>query len=358
MATLKSSPRRPSVSSTFRSSEDVPPMPPLYPLYYRSASRSSMASSRPWSPVTSSVSTAQSSSTPFSMFRPPSRSQAQTPSLPVSYRPPSRSQTPGLSGFPRTRAKTPSHIPMPSRSHFRSMSTSPSDTSFGPDGLEHRALSPTMRSHTPGGDFSPARPPSRSMIPIPSVQVSAASRPSSAMSDYRPDSSMSFRGYANGARTPDILAAMRSTPRPSVVRNGLPPSSFRDNGSSPRTPGTGSRPPSRAGAATPNEGGKPLHEYGPPNSRDPLDVEIARIANSLPHCLLIERIDPPLRGAPKEGEEIRAQYAFAGPLARKVVACKLTTLARPAAKGVTKKVMCRVGGGWQDLHLYVMSRQT
>jgi len=141
----------------------------------------------------------------------------------------------------------------------------------------------------------------------------------------------------------------------------MPPSSFRDSASaSPRTPSSGSRPPSRAGAATGDHdgSGRPVHEYVPVNPRDPLDAEVARVVNSLAHGLVIERVDPPLRGTPKEGEEIRAQYAFIGPLVRKVVTCKLTTLARAGAKGTTKKVMCRVGGGWQDLHLYVLSRQT
>ena len=73
------------------------------------------------------------------------------------------------------------------------------------------------------------------------------------------------------------------------------------------------------------------------------------------HGLLIERIDPPLRTAPKDGEEVRAQYAFSNHLARKVVNCKLTTLTR--RENVTKKVMCRVGGGWQDLAVYIANRQ-
>lgn len=102
-----------------------------------------------------------------------------------------------------------------------------------------------------------------------------------------------------------------------------------------------------------------MHVYTPGNPKDPLDAEVAAIVNSLPHSLLVERVDPPIRGVPREGEEIRAQYAFANTLARKVVTCKLTTLTRSGAKGrdVVKKVMCRVGGGWQDLQIYVMSRQ-
>ncbi|PIL25147.1 hypothetical protein GSI_13036 [Ganoderma sinense ZZ0214-1] len=323
--TIKQSPRRPSVSSTRpRLSDDIPPVPQLS---NRSVSRSSMASGRPWSPVTSS-STAQSSASPFSM-----------------YRPPSRARTPGLSKInttvspPRNRPKTPSQIPAPA--HLRSLSTSVSSADSSPS----RAVSPTQ---SVSGNMSvfPPRPPSRSMIPIPSVHVQSASRPGTAMS-YRPDSAMSFRASVARVATPEGLLS-RMTPRPRA-----PPSSFKD--STPRTPL--SRPSSRAGAETPDWHGEPVHYYAPGNHRDPLDTEVATIVNSIPHSMIVERVDQPLRQVPKEGEEVRAQYAFSNQLGRKVVTCKLTTMAR-AGKGTTKKVMCRVGGGWQDLKLYVMTRQS
>ncbi|EIW58288.1 uncharacterized protein TRAVEDRAFT_47454 [Trametes versicolor FP-101664 SS1] len=337
--TVKKSSRSPSVAGLSHSfSDDIPPVPTLYK---RSLSRSSMASSRPWSPVTSSVSTAQSSTTPFSLYRPPSRSY--TPGLP--------SAISSTAVSPRTRPKTPSHIPAPSKSHFRSMSAA-GDVS--PTSYMQRAFSPSRAlSPTQSVTGIPVRPPSRSMIPIPSVHVSSASRPGTAMS-YRPDSAMSFHGYAQRAQTPEN--ALRMTPRGSQMR--LPPSSFRD-GASPRTPG--SRPASRTGAATPTRDGpydSPLHIYTPASTRDPLDVEVAAIVNSIPHGLLVERVDPPLRSAPKEGEELRAQYAFSNMLGRKVITCKLTTMTRSGGKGTSKKVMCRVGGGWQDLQLYVMTRQS
>jgi hypothetical protein len=92
----------------------------------------------------------------------------------------------------------------------------------------------------------------------------------------------------------------------------------------------------------------PLHEYVPGNLKDPLDVEVAGIVNSIAHGLLVERIDPPLRKIPRDGEEIKAQYAFSNALSRKVVTCRLTTLTRSgkaAGDTTSKKVMCRVGGG-------------
>ena len=348
-ATMRSNTqRRPSDAGQFQFPEDRSAFGSTTSTpYKRSVSRSSMASSRPWSPVTSSVSTAQSSI---------------NLSLNSLYRPPSRAHTPGMPLSPRTRPKTPSHIPRPSltgNSHWRSVSVSPSNSGSGfddesPSTLMQRAFSPT-RSQTPSGH--PPRPPSRSMIPmpVPSVHVSPDSRPSSAMSNYRPESAMSFRPSAMRTQTPE---AMRTTPRPSILTPRLPPSSFKD-ATLPRTP---VRPPSRSGAATPGLEGKPVHMYIPSSTRDPLDVEVAAIANGMAHGLLIERLDPPLRAPPKEGEEIRAQYAFSNTLARKVVNLKLTTMTRSGGGGSsnvvkTKKVMCRVGGGWQDLAVYIANRQ-
>ena len=244
------------------------------------------------------------------------------------------------------------------------------------------------RAMTPSGH--PPRPPSRSMIPVPSVQISGASRPGSAMSHYRPESSMSYRGtmgmsmsmsmgpgmgMGGGRMTPDAGMVLRSavTPRPGLVTRMMP-SSFKDSAPSSAVSGTGSgintpsrtasssgdanvsgagtpsRPGSRAGAATPNFiAGTPIHPYIPVSTKDPLAMEVARVVNGMKHGLLIERVDPPLRVAPKEGEEVRGQYAVSSSLGRKVVSCKLATLTRVGRGGagpsVTKKVMCRVGGG-------------
>jgi hypothetical protein len=199
------------------------------------------------------------------------------------------------------------------------------------------------------------------MIPVPSLQFSV-SRPTSAMSQGRPESPpSSFRASALRAQTPESALRARvqqvpfyqptalnprATPRPSL-QHKLPPSSFRDSGST-RAPA--SRPGSRVGAYTPGFDLNPVHEYHPTNPKDPLDTEVAAIVNSIAHGLLVERVDPPLRTIPKEGLEIRAQYAFSTSLSRKVVTCKLTTLTRSSTRAnapglSSKKVMCRVGGG-------------
>ncbi|KAH9995404.1 hypothetical protein BJV74DRAFT_877539 [Russula compacta] len=372
-------PRRPSVVTPHRPEgiQPVPPLPPGTSPNHRSVSRSSMASSRPWSPIMSSVSTAASTN-------------------PTPPRPPSRS-TPGFKATsPRTRPKTPSHIPTPSRFHLRALSDPPSDDSEPATTLMQRAFSPDHsppRATTPGGTRLPGpRPPSRSMIPAPVFHVLSPSRPGSTLSNYRDhdrdgresptQSHRSFRASALRAQTPEATLRLRAQAVPfygsisagsgsssnnsprmmrSLMNTRLPPSSFREASSSsliPLTQRTPSRPSSRLSDFS--SAAHPACVYTPCNPRDPLDAEVAAIVNSIAHGLLIERVDPPLRMIPREGEEIRAQYAFSNSLARKTVTCRLTTLSRAGAKGesstATKKVMVRVGGGWQDLQLYMLNR--
>ncbi|KAF5387376.1 hypothetical protein D9757_005707 [Collybiopsis confluens] len=338
---------------------------------YRSLSRTSMASSRPWSPVTSSVSTNQSSTyPPLPTFRPPSR--AQTPSR-------NRARTPGMTtATPRTRPKTPSYIPAP----YDRLKSFPSKSEAGWDDDESvsaRAFSPTQSvTSTPSRaqNVHPPRPPSRSMIPVPTVHLSSPSRPGSSMSlRARSESpTLTFKALAARSQTPESALKARAQQVPvyqgtlgrSTIRPSLPPSSFRDGSvAGSRVP---SRSISRSGAYTPSGDNKslppllPVHEYLIGNYKDPLDVELAYIVNSIAHGFLIERVDPPLKKIPGGNEEIKAQYAFSNALSRKVITCKLTTLTR-SGKGVnksaltTKKVMCRVGGGWQDLSHYILNRQ-
>ncbi|KAF7308847.1 GAR domain-containing protein [Mycena kentingensis (nom. inval.)] len=251
-----------------------------------------------------------------------------------------------------------SHIPGPS-TRLGSVASPMSDDGWDDEGRTttfQRALSPSAH---------PPRPPSRSLIPIPTLHLSSASRPSSSMSQ---NEDQTFRSNAARAQTPEFALRARvqqlpvfpGTPsrpsaRPSLPGSAgkLPPSSFRD-GASSRTP---SRAGSRAGAYTPTMDNLPLHEYVPGNSRDPLDAEVALVCNAIAHGLLVERVDPPLKKLPKDGEEQKAQYAFSNALSRKVITCKLTTLTRPGKSDATKKVMVRVGGGWQDLSHYILNRQ-
>lgn len=83
--------------------------------------------------------------------------------------------------------------------------------------------------------------------------------------------------------------------------------------------------------------------YLPASVHDPLDNEVARIANSVPHGLTIQRVDPPLKSPPRPGEEVKAQYTVSTPLGQKTLAFRLVIIQRTT--GQTSKVMCRVGGG-------------
>lgn len=360
-ATIKpTTPKRPTAKLVL-----TPGHAPLFPFTpQRSVSRSSNASSRPWSPVTSSISTAPSSHPSFPPF----------PLLAPGTRPPSRAHTPSLGPTPRPRPRTPSGIPGPAM-NWRSISatlpggedeaefTTLMQRAFSP-ALTHSTSSPgtssNARARTPGGArVPPPRPPSRSMIPLPSVHVSSESRPSSTMSFYRPESPLTGIGKASVSRaqTPEAMLkaraqlvpvytglGVRPTARASIAGVKAPPSSYRD-ASMTRTP---SRSVSRMGAYTPCLDG-PTNMYVPGNPKDPLDAEFAAIVNAIPHGLLIERVDAPLKTIPRDGEEIRASYAFSNSLSRKVVTCRLTTLTRSGRtsgeSAMTKKVMCRVGGG-------------
>ena len=350
--------RPPSSNGSYFGSHDIPPVPTAG---RRSLSRASMASSRPWSPLTSSVSTTYSSS----QFHPPPMPALRTPS---------RAQTPsaGLApATPRSRPKTPSHIPAPKP--VRSISGTQSVTGWDDDEFTapflsrpyspETSLSAFSSTHGSPGSSHPPRPPSRSMIPIPSVHLYTPSRPGSSMSNFsrtgaESPTTRTFRASALRAQTPEHALRARAqqvsvfqgsvgrASRPPISKG--PPSSFRDRDTSvSRTP---SRPGSRSGSYTPSMDNLPIHEYIPGNNFDPLDVEVAVVVNSIAHGLLVERVDPPLKKSqiPKEGEEMKAQYAFSNSLSRKVVTCRLTTLTRSGRTGgdaTTKKVMCRVGGG-------------
>ncbi|KAK2463529.1 hypothetical protein APHAL10511_004280 [Amanita phalloides] len=360
--TVKGTPTRraPSVLGSYSQGNNVPPVPLVSTPYRRSLSRASMASSRPWSPITSSGSTSMSSTHP--------------PLMPI-FRPPSRAQTPAhamastIAATPRSRPKAPSYIPTPAKRSISAPYHSLDDDNLSP---KSRPFSPSL-SGSGASPNSPSqafvRPPSRSMIPIPSLHLSSMSRPSTSLSNYdQPESpsASAFKTAAARAQTPETIlceklqhvtvhhgsVGPRSSMRP---LSRAPPSSYKDG-----TPSrVSSRPASRSGSFTPSLDGLPLHEYTVGNVKDPLDVEVATIVNSIPHSLLITRVDPPLRKVPREGEEIKAQYAFSNALSKKIVTCRLTTMTRSGKTGdmTTKKVMCRVGGGWQDLSHYILNRQ-
>jgi len=122
-----------------------------------------------------------------------------------------------------------------------------------------------------------------------SESPATASLKSSAARAQTPESALRAR-----AQQMPFYINPRSAVRPSL-ENKLPLSSFRD-GSLSRTP---SRPELRTGVYTPTMDQLLMHEYVPGNPKDPLDVEVAFIVNSIAHGLLVKHVDPPLRAIPK-----------------------------------------------------------
>ncbi|KZV94592.1 hypothetical protein EXIGLDRAFT_736619 [Exidia glandulosa HHB12029] len=369
--------------------------------YFRSPSPGSAAFppiSRPITPSAASSYKAPSTSGRTSSSRPASRSgsvshtkttstssppRSHTPSVPQRAQTPggtliARVQTPGGSMImPRPRPQSPSHIPAPKNLTSRGSdgnASSDEDYEGMPTSLMQRAFSPafslsaTSAVSTPGGDGGRPRTPSSSRIPGPSLNVpGSTSRPGSAIGRATPNllrsqtpehllrqraGQMPFY-QGTGATTPN-----RPTPRPSFSSSVAgPPSSFKESSTPERAP---SRPASRSGLFTPSLDQNPVPSYVPCRT-DPLDVEVAKCVNGFPHGFLVERIDPPLRVPPRAGEEVRAQYAVSNALARKIITCRLVVINRPKATanadGDARKVMCRVGGGWLDLQMYLLNRQ-
>ncbi|TKY88814.1 hypothetical protein EX895_002055 [Sporisorium graminicola] len=193
---------------------------------------------------------------------------------------------------------------------------------------------------------------------------------------------------SSGRATPLSAAALASLPaaepgsslkRSSIsnlrsLTSGRTTPTFSDNGSvggmSTGTwygPGRGVRGVSGAGSrigsgsvAGSSYGATGAIEQYRPNPNDALDVEVAAICNGL--GVALERIDAPLpRGVRLEegpGKDNRAQYEIGG----RKMACRLLELHRPAGSAgaragtKAKKILVRVGGGWQDLEQWLLGR--
>ncbi|KAI9492572.1 hypothetical protein BDB00DRAFT_827993 [Zychaea mexicana] len=97
------------------------------------------------------------------------------------------------------------------------------------------------------------------------------------------------------------------------------------------------------------------HEVYTPNPRDPLDMEVARIVNASPISVKCQK--GPLGGG---------RYFFGNELSpsvgggKKLYTCKLMTYENntqrrsKAAHPPQNKVLVRVGGGWQDLEMFLL----
>ncbi|CAE6500177.1 unnamed protein product [Rhizoctonia solani] len=288
-----------------------------------------------------------------------------------------RPQTPG-SG-PRKRPMSPSNIPAPidvdigPPSIYKTFAT-PVNPSV-PD-----ALSPPNNNESPEQSFltpPKARRASHSRIPAPVFHTSRPTSPSVSTTSYFPDGSASPMstqfasavGSPIGSTGPSPFHSLgQSAARPSARAPKAPPSSYR--GATPMP--SSARPSSRASATGESSGRRTsldriaaaTAQYGDltyvPNPKDALDVELARVANSLAHPYFIERISEFVKGA--QGPDATAQYSFTLPTSRKVMVCKLVVVEKSAGRssidgvgagGQQRRVICRVGGGWESLSAFL-----
>ncbi|QRW16838.1 hypothetical protein RhiXN_04840 [Rhizoctonia solani] len=281
-------------------------------------------------------------------------STPRAPNLPSGSRP----QTPG-SG-PRKRPMSPSNIP------------APIDVDIGPPSI-HKTFATPMNFLTP----PKARRASHSRIPAPVFHNSRPTSPSASSTSYFPDGSTSPMStqFASAVGSPidskdhsPFQTTGQSAARPSTRVLRAPPSSYR--GSTPMP--TSARPSSR-GSMTGESAGRRTSldriaaataQSGDltyvPNPKDALDVEVARVANSLVHPYFIERVSDFVKGA--QGPDASAQYSFTLPTSRKVMVCKLVIVEKSAGRssldgtgvaGQQRRVICRVGGGWESLSAFL-----
>ncbi|CAE6413910.1 unnamed protein product [Rhizoctonia solani] len=309
--------------------------------------------------------------------RPPDYGVFSTPKVP-NFPSGSRPQTPG-SG-PRKRPMSPSSIP------------GPIDIDIGPPSI-HKTFATPIHPSAQGALSPPkndesleqmsfltppkARRVSHSRIPAPVFNNSRPTSPSASTSSYFPDGSTSPMStqFASAVGSPvastgpsPFQTTGQSAARPSTRAPRAPPSSYR--GSTPMP--TSARPSSR-GSATGESSGRRTSldriaaataQSGDltyvPNPKDPLDVEVARVANSLAHPYLIERVSEFVKGT--QGPDASAQYSFTLPTSRKVMICKLVIVEKSAGRssldgagmgGQQRRVICRVGGGWESLSAFL-----
>ncbi|GAA6049342.1 hypothetical protein JCM3770_007298 [Rhodotorula araucariae] len=274
----------------------------------------------------------------------------------------------------RDRPETPSRIPRPSSVMRRQSGAfgfdDPDASFFG------RAVSPTPGTTRPPPSASRRYSLSRSMGP-PTTTRTRATTAGSCTGPSRPTSpalsASSSSYYRTQTPEPSLMAqaqrlagvrvppsASRPPPVPRV------PSSYRQDAQMGHRgmPGSSSsRPPSSLASyrldrrsTTPLPPGEP----GPyvPNPKDPLDTAVAGIVNTLPLLLRVVRVDPPL--SPHASVEVHtARYIFGLPSRplddqRRAVMCKLVDRVGPRARKGEKKVLVRVGGGWQDLETFTL----
>ncbi|KAG9090483.1 hypothetical protein FRC06_001035 [Ceratobasidium sp. 370] len=293
----------------------------------------------------------------------------------------SRPQTPGGA---RRRPPTPSQIP------------APIEVDIGPPSLQRTLATPVLGPPSLQGTLSiqtespeqlslltppKARRASHSRIPAPAFRPSRPTSPSASTSSYFPDGSTSPSALSTAflsavaspigstGQSPFHTISPTTPSRPNRAR--APPSSYRGTTPMPVSSRPQSRPSSRASVGESSGRQTSLDKLASslaaastdqlaysPNPKDALDVELARVVNSMVHGYHILRVTPIVSG--QQGPESSAQYAFTNAMGRKVLTCKLVVVEKSAPRGSldggtqqTRRVICRVGGGWESLSAFL-----
>ena len=143
--------------------------------------------------------------------------------------------------------------------------------------------------------------------------------------------------------------------RSSAASSRAAPSAWKDQ-HNPRPTSSMSTSVFRSGAMTPLPP-TTIRKGFVPNPLDLLDVELAKVLDSTPNDVIVERLDPPLRRGHRHEGEWTAQYAFtSGRHGRQVLPSRLLELHKPRSgvEGKTRKIMVKTEGLWRDLRLVLL----
>nr|KAI7879725.1 hypothetical protein K492DRAFT_208076 [Lichtheimia hyalospora FSU 10163] len=247
-----------------------------------------------------------------------------------------RSKTPSSSDLRRS-SKTPTTRPQSSMSQHHAAND---DDSHHMINKTAHTL-PSRRSMTPSFIPRPKTPTSRqqaSLIPRPQSSMIFCS-PSSSTDETLVQSPVPERSSSSRLRKKHSMPSLRSsraTHVPNTLTKQHQHSTLYDD-------------TDIFGSSSSNK--KKRESVYRPNTRDALDMEVARIVNTCPIRIKCQQ-------GPSKG-----QYYFGNDLnlgGRKLYTCKLMTYAnresnaRPSTCRKENKVLVRVGGGWQDLEVFLL----
>ncbi|KAH8929377.1 hypothetical protein BT69DRAFT_1235983 [Atractiella rhizophila] len=312
-----------------------------------------------------------------------SRAGATTPSL-APPTPGKRAPSPAFSNVSaggtqiRARPQSPSLIPAPAknspgRDMLRSSTPFSSLEDDEPTSLLQRAMSPTPSQFSNSVISSAYRPSSRlsnaagskipqlSFSPPSSSNLARAQTPESSMlaraqriaQVYQTPANRSLNpvtsDYENVGKTPPVSSRKQLAKAMSTSSAASSTLSHNTSQTSPPASKRSSPPLYASPSLT-----APPYE---PNRHDPLDVEIAKIVNSQTLRIKVERVDPKLNRNVDVNLTggLMARYTFGEPGSQPGKPVMVKVVER--GKGGLRKVMVRVGGGWMDLELYLLSRQ-